>query len=72
MPTPPASASIVGAIGKTPPSGSTGSRPALAGRVLLKLEIMNPGGSIKDRAALQCLRDAERTADSAPVCRSSS
>lgn len=31
----------------------------MPGRVLLKLESLNPGGSIKDRAALQCLLDAE-------------
>ena len=59
MPTPPASPSIVGAIGKTPAVWLDRLTAGLPGRVLLKLESMNPGGSIKDRAALQCLRDAE-------------
>lgn len=59
MPISPASPSIVGAIGKTPAVWLDRLTAGLPGRVLLKLESMNPGGSIKDRAALQCLRDAE-------------
>lgn len=59
MPIPPASPSIVGAIGNTPAVWLDRVTAGLPGRVLLKLESMNPGGSIKDRAALQCLRDAE-------------
>ena len=55
----PASASIVDAIGGTPAIWLDRLTAGLPGRVLLKLESMNPGGSIKDRAALQCLRDAE-------------
>lgn len=51
--------SILGAIGKTPAVWLDRLTGGLAGRVLLKLESMNPGGSIKDRAALQCLQDAE-------------
>jgi cysteine synthase len=54
-----ASGSIVGAIGNTPAVWLDRLAAGLPGRVLLKLESMNPGGSIKDRAALQCLRDAE-------------
>src|SRR5687767_3036414 len=53
------SPSIVGAIGNTPAVWLDRLTADLPGRVLLKLESMNPGGSIKDRAALQCLRDAE-------------
>ena len=56
----PASSSIVGAIGGTPAIWLDRLTAGLPGRVLLKLESMNPGGSIKDRAALQCLRDAEQ------------
>ena len=55
----PASSSIVDAIGATPAVWLDRLTAGLPGRVLLKLESMNPGGSIKDRAALQCLRDAE-------------
>ena len=57
---PPALGSIVDAIGATPAVWLDRLSAGLPGRVLLKLESMNPGGSIKDRAALQCLRDAER------------
>jgi cysteine synthase A len=51
--------SIVAAIGNTPAVWLDRLTAGLPGRILLKLESMNPGGSIKDRAALQCLRDAE-------------
>lgn len=54
-----AAMAITSCIGSTPAvwlDRLTSDRP---GRILLKLESMNPGGSIKDRAALQCLRDAE-------------
>jgi cysteine synthase len=54
----PAAGSIIGAIGNTPAVWLDLLTAGLPGRVLLKLESMNPGGSIKDRAALQCLRDA--------------
>ena len=59
MPSQPASPSIVGAMGDTPAVWLDRLTSGLPGRILLKLESMNPGGSIKDRAALQCLRDAE-------------
>ncbi|MBA3450398.1 MAG: cysteine synthase family protein [Chloroflexia bacterium] len=55
----PAATSIVGAIGDTPAVWLDRLTAGLPGRILLKLECMNPGGSIKDRSALQCLRDAE-------------
>src|SRR5215210_863718 len=57
---PPALGSIVDAIGATPAVWLDRLARGLPGRVLLKLESMNPGGSIKDRPALQCLRDAQR------------
>ena len=56
---PPAASSIVDAIGQTPAVWLDRLTAGLPGRILLKLESLNPGGSIKDRAALQCLRDAE-------------
>lgn len=56
----PASASIVDAVGGTPAIWLDRLTRGLPGRVLLKLESMNPSGSIKDRAAVQCLLDAER------------
>src|SRR5215216_8177140 len=56
---PPALSSIIEAIGGTPAVWLDRLTEGLPGRVLLKLESMNPGGSIKDRAALQCLRDAQ-------------
>lgn len=54
-----AAESITGSIGSTPAVWLDRLSLGLPGRVLLKLESMNPGGSIKDRVALQCLRDAE-------------
>jgi cysteine synthase len=57
---PPASSSIMDAVGRTPAIWLDRLTAGLPGRILLKLESMNPGGSIKDRAALQCLRDAEQ------------
>src|SRR4051794_10945298 len=55
----PAVNAITGAIGNTPAVWLDRLTVGLPGRVLLKLESLNPGGSIKDRAALQCMRDAE-------------
>lgn len=56
---PPAGSSIVGAVGATPAVRLDRMTEGLPGRILLKLESMNPSGSVKDRAALQCLIDAE-------------
>ena len=47
-------------IGKTPLVGLRRVVPAHAGRVYVKLEYRNPGGSVKDRAALAIIRAAER------------
>ena len=33
--------------------------PGGAARILLKLELFNPGGSVKDRIALSMIEDAE-------------
>ena len=56
----PAARSVIGAIGGTPAVWLNRLSAELPGRVLLKLESMNPGGSVKDRAALQSILDAER------------
>jgi len=38
----------------------------LPGRIVLKLELLNPGGSVKDRPALQCLLDGESSGNLRP------
>jgi cysteine synthase B len=45
-----------GAVGKTPLLSV--EHPSVAGRLYLKAEWLNPGGSVKDRAARAILRDA--------------
>ena len=53
--------SILTAIGDTPlvrlPAGF---EPGISCEILLKVEFMNPGGSIKDRIGLFMVRGAER------------
>ncbi|MFT4041008.1 MAG: cysteine synthase family protein [Thermomicrobiales bacterium] len=51
--------SILSAIGNTPAVWLDRLTADLPGRVLLKLELANPSGSVKDRAARQCLLDAK-------------
>jgi len=51
--------SILDAIGHTPLVALDRLTAGLPGRVVVKLEGANPGGSIKDRAALQCIIEAE-------------
>ncbi len=52
--------SILDAIGGTPLVALDRLGVGLPGRVVLKIEGANPGASIKDRAALQCITEAER------------
>src|SRR5206468_2030161 len=54
--------SVLGAVGQTPLVALDRLRAArsLPGRVALKLEYYSPGGSVKDRAALRIVEDAER------------
>ncbi len=54
----PASASILDAVGSTPAIWLNRLCEGMSGRILLKMESMNPSGSIKDRAALHCMRQA--------------
>ncbi len=56
----PASASISDAVGKTPLVRLRSVEPADAQvEIWAKLELANPGGSVKDRPALQMILDAE-------------
>lgn len=50
-------------VGNTPllEAGNIGRELGLKSRILLKLEYLNPTGSVKDRAALAMIDDAERT-----------
>lgn len=52
--------SILDTIGGTPLVALDRLGAGLPGRVVLKIEGMNPGESIKDRAARQCIEEAER------------
>jgi len=53
-------ADVLSAIGRTPLVKLGKVVPAGAATVLVKLEYMNPGGSIKDRMALHILEKAEK------------
>lgn len=55
-------ASMVDLIGRTPllELGKIENDENLKARVIAKLEYLNPAGSVKDRAALQMLNDAEK------------
>ena len=55
--------SILEAIGNTPLVDLTRITGPLHGRILLKLDYLNPGFSKKDRAALGIIEDAERTGE---------
>ena len=49
---------VVGAIGRTPLIALRAASEATGCTILGKAEFMNPGGSVKDRAALAIIRDA--------------
>jgi len=53
-------ATVIDAIGNTPLIELRAASKATGCRILGKAEFMNPGGSVKDRAALAIVRDAER------------
>jgi len=53
-------ASVLGAIGETPLIRLNRASDATGCEILAKAEFMNPGASVKDRAALYIVRDAER------------
>ncbi|MBF0376391.1 MAG: pyridoxal-phosphate dependent enzyme [Desulfamplus sp.] len=53
--------SIIDSIGNTPLVEIKRLNPVKEVRILAKLEYLNPGGSIKDRAALSMIEDGERS-----------
>ena len=57
---PPLVASVLGAIGNTPLVAIDRLTEGLPGRIVVKLEYDNPGGSVKDRVALAVVEAAER------------
>jgi cysteine synthase A len=63
---PPTATTILDLIGATPALWLDRVALGLPGRVLLKLESANPGASVKDRAALRCVEDAEQRGDLRP------
>jgi cysteine synthase A len=58
--------SVVDAIGNTPLIRLEGPSRATGCEILGKAEFMNPGQSVKDRAALYIIRDAERRGELKP------
>ena len=64
--------SVLGAIGRIRHWWSSHASRGLAGRILGKLEYLNPGFSKKDRIALQMIEEAEAQGNSSPVKRLSS
>ncbi|HZT20542.1 MAG TPA: cysteine synthase A [Dongiaceae bacterium] len=50
---------FIGSIGDTPLIELAGASEATGCRILGKAEFLNPGGSVKDRAALAIIQDAE-------------
>ncbi|MGI9168677.1 MAG: cysteine synthase A [Caulobacteraceae bacterium] len=60
MPRPDVRADILATIGDTPLIRLNRASAATGCEILGKAEFMNPGGSVKDRAALSIVRDAER------------
>nr|NJM01680.1 cysteine synthase [Desulfobacula sp.] len=55
--------SILDCIGKTPLVEITKMNPVEGVRIFAKLEYMNPGGSVKDRAALYMITEAEKSGE---------
>jgi cysteine synthase B len=53
--------SVLDLIGNTPMVDISSLSPNPAVRIVIKLEGMNPGGSVKDRIALSLIDDAEKT-----------
>jgi cysteine synthase len=51
---------VIGTVGKTPLVELTRLAKDLPGRVVAKLEMRNPGGSVKDRVGVALIEDGER------------
>ncbi len=58
--------SILDSIGNTPLVEITKMNPVEGVRIFAKLEYMNPGGSVKDRAALYMIAEAEKSGELTP------
>jgi 2,3-diaminopropionate biosynthesis protein SbnA len=58
--------SITGHIGKTPVTRLTGFLAPHAAEIFIKMEGFNPGGSVKDRPALNMILEAERSGQLRP------
>ena len=58
--------SILDCIGNTPLVEITKMNPVEGVRIFAKLEYMNPGGSVKDRAALYMITEAEKSGELTP------
>ncbi|MDG2376762.1 MAG: cysteine synthase family protein [Woeseiaceae bacterium] len=58
--------SAIDAIGRTPLVELGNVTAGMDGRILMKLEYLNPGHSKKDRAALRIVEEAERNGDLVP------
>ena len=58
--------SVLGTVGSTPLVEISSRLNASAARVLVKVEFFNPGGSVKDRAALAMVEKAEKDGVIAP------
>ena len=55
--------SIINSIGDTPIVEIKNINPVKGVKIFAKLESMNPGGSVKDRAALYMIEEAEKTGE---------
>jgi cysteine synthase A len=58
---------FAGAVGQTPLIRLRRASEATGCEILGKAEFMNPGGSVKDRAALGIIEDAERRGRLSPA-----
>ena len=58
---------LLDAIGHTPLVEIRRMNPNPRVRILAKLEYLNPGGSIKDRAALCMIEAGERSGELTPI-----
>ena len=58
--------SIIDSIGNTPIVEIKNINPVKGVKIFAKLEYMNPGGSVKDRAALYMIEEAEKSGELTP------
>jgi cystathionine beta-synthase len=58
--------SVIGAVGNTPLVRLNRVTEGIAATVWCKMEMLNPGGSVKDRVAIKIIEDAEARGDLKP------